>query len=55
MRKSRTSGSVGGPGGNARADPTCARHGAQRQVWRCQPRKETELGSDLGVKVPWRP
>ena len=46
----------GSPGGAIlRGHPTCARHGAQRHVWRCQPRKETELGSDLGVKVPWRP
>ena len=34
---------------------TCARHGAQRHVWRCQPRSESEMGSDLEVKVLWRP
>ena len=33
----------------------CARHGAQRRVWRCQPRRETESGSDLEVKVLWGP
>jgi hypothetical protein len=50
------SGSGEGLGGAiSRGYSTCARHGAQRRVWRCQPRKETELGSDLGVQVPWRP
>jgi hypothetical protein len=47
---------LGGPGG---AIPpgysTCARHGAQRQDWRCQPVSESEPGSDLEVKVLWRP
>jgi len=35
--------------------PTCARHGAQHRNECCQPVSESELGSDLGVKVPWRP
>ena len=35
--------------------PTCARHGAQRHDWRCQPEGESRPGSDLRVKVPWRP
>ncbi len=35
--------------------PTCARHGAQHCNRCCQPVSESELGSDLGVKVPWRP
>ena len=33
----------------------CARHGAQRHDWRCQPEGESRPGSDLRVKVPWRP
>ena len=35
--------------------PTCARHGAQHRNECCQPVSESELGSDLGVEVPWRP
>ena len=34
---------------------TCARHGAQRHDGRCQPEGESRPGSDLRVKVPWRP
>ena len=33
----------------------CAGHGAQRRERRCQPRRETESGSDLEVEVLWGP
>jgi hypothetical protein len=33
-------------------NPTCARHGAQHHNRYCQPVSESDLGSDLGVKVP---
>ena len=33
----------------------CAGHGAQRRDRRCQPRRETESGSDLEVRVLWGP
>ena len=46
----------GGPGSaTTLVYPTCARHGAQRPVWRCQPEGESRPGSDLRVQVPWRP
>jgi hypothetical protein len=45
-----------GPGGEIPLGyPTCARHGAQHRNECCQPVSESELGSDLGVEVPWRP
>ena len=54
--RTRTSGSVGGPGSaTTLVYPTCARHGAQRPVWRCQPEGESRPGSDWRVQVPWRP
>ena len=54
--RTRTSGICGGPGSaTTLVYPTCARHGAQRPVWRCQPEGESRPGSDLRVQVPWRP
>ena len=48
--------SLWGAGGESPpAYPACARHGAQRRVWRCQPEGESRPGSDLRVQVPWRP
>ena len=45
-----------GPGGEIPPGySTCARHGAQHRNECCQPVSESELGSDLGVEVPWRP
>jgi len=39
-------------GGDSSSYPMCARHGAQHHNRCCQPVSESELGSDLGVKVP---